>query len=148
MGKKAKYRRIHNTKYYTPHNLAKCVQVTPKTIYSHIECGLPADKGVKPYLIYGAQAKEFYCQFYNKPKIDHGKDEALCHGCGRIFSFNNIGVKCTITGKYYNEAKAQIMVEGRCPYCHRKFNRFKSIIAYKGMKAGTAISIAKLIGKE
>ncbi|MDP8267885.1 MAG: hypothetical protein P9L97_04075 [Candidatus Tenebribacter davisii] len=148
MSKKAKYRKIHNTRYYTPHELAECVGVTPKTIYSHIELGLPADKGVKPYLICGAEAKDFYCQFYNKTTIDHGKDEVLCHGCGRVFSFNNIEVKCTSTGKYYNDAKVQVMVEGRCPYCQRKFNRFKSMKAVKGMKTGATIPIAKLIGKE
>ncbi len=133
MAKKADYRKIQNAKFYSPETLADCVRLTKKTIFSHIEKRLPADRQVKPYLIYGNEAKEYYRNMYEITVTKTSKDQVICQGCRNIFHLRSIDVECILTGKYYTETKAQIRVAGQCPRCQRTFSRFKSIQTGKGI---------------
>jgi len=148
MAKKANYRKIQNAKYYSPETLANCVRLTKKTIFSHIKKGMPADKQVKPYLIYGKEAKDYYRKMYETTIYKTSKDQVICHGCHNIFHLRSVDVNCVFTGKYYTETKAQILVTGNCPECHRKFSRFKSMQTSKGMNTGAPIHIEELTSKE
>lgn len=146
MPKKAKYRNIISNDYFTPLELANCIGVSVATIYRHIRDGLPADKGVIPNLICGKEAKEFYIRKYCHNKIKSGPGEILCHGCHKLVSLKKIPCKCIFTGRYYCQNKIQVQVLGRCPFCNRKFSRFKSLLTYQELNTGAEIPIGMLTG--
>ena len=144
MPKKANFRKIISTDYYSPDELANRVGVCKQTIYRHIKEGLPADQELKPFLIYGREAKSFYIKKYQNDNEKTKPGEVRCHGCGQTFPMKNNVEKCIYTGRKYNENKIQIQILGYCPYCHRNFSRFKSLISDREFNVGAIIPIGLL----
>ena len=138
--KKAKYNRIISNRSYHPEELAKTIGLCKHSILRHIRLGLPADTEVKPYLIYGQDAKEYFRENYNR---DHESlpNEIKCHGCKARFTFTNMPVNIRSTGLRYSQEKIQVVVSGSCPSCGRKFWRFKVIETRSKINRGAEIPI-------
>ena len=128
MPKKAKYYMIINSKFYIPVSLAKTTGLSAYTIYRHIKNGLLADTEVKPYLIYGRDAKKYFKDLYKSSGVKPGPDEYKCLECEKTFpKLRNIK-KTIFTGYYYHKGKIQVQHTGTCPHCGTKFNRLDSFV--------------------
>ena len=143
MSKKAKFRRIISNKYYYSEELAECVESHKRSIYDHIKKGLPALTDRIPYLIYGADAKEYFKELYSRDKVKLGPNEIQCHGCRSVISIIDTPVKIISTGQLYSQEKIQVQILGICPKCKRKFSRLFSFITKRTIERGIEIPIGE-----
>ena len=140
--KKAKYHRILSNKLYYPEELAEAVGLCKHSIYRHIRLGLTADSDVRPFLIYGKDAKEYFRE--KNSREESRPYEFKCHGCKVQFTFPNVPVTIRSTGRRYSQDKLQVLVSGNCPECGRKFWRFKAVETRSEINRGAEIPIDML----
>jgi len=138
--KRARHNRIISNKFYTPEELAETVGLCKHSVLRHIKSDLPADTGVKPFLIYGRDAKEYFTEKYSRDR-DSQANEVKCHGCKARFTFYNVPVRIYTTGLRYSQDKIQVVVSGACPECSREFWRFKSLETRSEIDRGAEIPI-------
>jgi hypothetical protein len=133
--------------FYTPVTLAKTIGLTVFTVYRHIKEGLPADKGILPYLIYGREAKVFYRNWYTINRKELLPGETRCLFCGRTFVLLDCVEKTIFTGRFYHKGKMQIQHTVCCPYDQKRFSRFASYITTVEVDKGAEVPMVLLTGE-
>ncbi len=147
MARKAKYRNIKSKKNYRPEELGEEVDQSTASIYRHISRGLPADKGVIPYLIYGRDAKKYFSDLYKRNKVKVSINEVQCNRCGKISAYENSYDKIISTGYSCGKNKQQAQILGICPNCNLRYSRLRPFLSSRKIKRGTSIPIDVLTGK-
>lgn len=106
--------------------ISKLFGVHVRTVRSWIKDGLDVVEGVFPYLVNGRILKDFLSNKQKKRKHKLSDNEIFCVKCrGGVAPLNN-SVTLIYSGKTVGKGIKDFIIQGVCPICSTKINRFSN----------------------
>ncbi len=129
----AKKKRNHNPNRikarhsYSFAEIAENLNIHRRTVQSWHKQGLKViDEGIKPYLVSGADLKQFLIAKRQKHKHTLQADEFFCPKCQKPRKSIKDKLQIILTDKRLGKTSKQVVIKGICEVCNTRLTRFSS----------------------
>jgi len=124
---KKSIRNISKRKLYTAKQIAGTAGVNLRTVHRWFQLGLPVlDKSTHPYLVKGADLKDFLIKMRDKKRFKLKEMEIYCVSCQQPRLSNPEDIKVVFTRKRIGKKNMQAIIYGVCKECGCKILRFST----------------------
>jgi hypothetical protein len=118
-------RRIKDKSSYSTGEIARVLQVHPRTVQTWYKSGMKTiDASERPLLYMGADIKHFLSGRQKRGRTPLGVSQFFCLRCKKATTSEPSRIDITFTGKSIGRSRESVRITGNCRICQSRVTRF------------------------